>query len=106
MRNKLKLYKKYEEVVTALLSSKTNREACEKVGISEATLYRLLNKEDFVSLLEETRKTLFEQSLKNLASLSKQSVKNLSEIINSKDSKLSLKYNASKFILDKVFEQN
>lgn len=95
---------KQEEIIMALLTSKTKREACQMSGVSEATLYRLLKNPQFVEMLETVRKQIYYNIVFNLSSLSYDSIDSLHNLIVSPSTSAPVKCNASKFVLDTILK--
>ena len=56
------------ELVAALASGSTIREAAQSAGVGERTAYRRLENAEFRSRVQEARKAMFDQSLGTVAS--------------------------------------
>lgn len=98
MIDNLEITKQQEDVIKALVTCKTKRQASQVSGVSEATIYRLLKKPEFVEMLETVRKQVFYNTIFNLASLSADSIDCLYNLIHSSTSRDSIKYKASSFV--------
>ena len=104
MIENLEITKQQEDVIRALVTCKTKRQASQMSGVSEATIYRLLKKPEFVELLETVRKQVFYNTIFNLASLSTDSIDCLYNLIHSSTSRDSIKYKASSFVINKIID--
>ena len=61
-----KLTHKQEQAIAALLSEATVASAAERAAVNEATLYRWLKQEQFVSAYREARRLVMEKSIAQL----------------------------------------
>ena len=61
-----KLTHKQEHAIAALLSEATVASAAERAAVNEATLYRWLKQEQFVSAYREARRLVMEKSIAQL----------------------------------------
>jgi hypothetical protein len=69
-----KLSRKCNAAITALLTQPTLADAAASVGISETTLWRWLQRDDFRLKLRQAQETVFDGALKNLQSLTSEAV--------------------------------
>lgn len=104
MTNNFEITKQQEDVIRALITCKTKRQASQVSGVSEATIYRLLKKPEFVEMLETVRKQVYYNTIFNLSSLSTDSIECLYNLLHSPTSRDSIKYKASSFILNKTID--
>lgn len=102
IESNIEMTKQQEEVLQALLTHKTKREVSRATGVSEATIYRLLKKPEFIEMLETARKQVFYNLVFNLGCLSKDSIECLQDLITSPTSSNSVKCKASSFVIDKI----
>lgn len=70
---------KEDSAIVALLTCSTIREAAEKCGQSESTLYRWLNDEEFNNRYQEAKKRAFEAALGLIQGATSDAVKRLKE---------------------------
>lgn len=98
----IEITQKQEEVIMALLTCKTKREASRATGVSEATIYRLLKNPKFVEMLETVKKQAYYNIVFKLSSLSQDSLECLYDLISSPDTRDSIKCKASSLVIDKV----
>ena len=59
MKDNIEISPQHEQVLQALLTHRTKREASRASGVSESTIYRLLRNPEFVQMLETARKQIF-----------------------------------------------
>lgn len=104
MTDNFEITKQQEDVIRALVTCKTKRQASQVSGVSEATIYRLLKKPEFVEMLETVRKQVYYNTIFNLSSLSTDSIECLYNLLHSPTSRDSIKYKASSFILNKTID--
>ena len=102
MIENIKISSQHEQVLQALLTHRTKREASRASGVSESTIYRLLRNPEFVQMLETARKQIFYNIIFNLGSLSQDSIKCLQDLIISPTSNNAVKCKASSFVIDKI----
>ena len=102
MKDNIEISPQHEQVLQALLTHRTKREASRASGVSESTIYRLLRNPEFVQILETVRKQVFYNIIFNLGSLSQDSIKCLQDLIISPNSNNTVKCKASSFVIDKI----
>lgn len=102
MKDNIEISPQHEQVLQALLTHRTKREASRASGVSESTIYRLLRNPEFVQILETVRKQVFYNIIFNLGSLSQDSIKCLQDLIISPTSNNTVKCKASSFVIDKI----
>ena len=102
MIDNIEISPQHEQVLQALLTHRTKREASRASGVSESTIYRLLRNPEFVQILETVRKQVFYNIIFNLGSLSQDSIKCLQDLIISPTSNNTVKCKASSFVIDKI----
>jgi transposase-like protein len=95
-----KLSRKKEQAVLALLSSPSISEAAKAVGISEATLWRWLQRSDFQHAYREARNRLIEQALARLQQATGEAVATLRRNLTS--GKASVEVRAAQIILEQA----
>ena len=94
-----KLQQKQGQVIYALLTSDSIREASAKVGVSEVTLHRWLKDESFQSEYKAIKKQIVDQAVSSLTSISSLAVTQIHDLLlNSKSDHVKLQ--ACKLILD------
>lgn len=71
---------KQEQILQALLTSSTVREASRSSGIPEATIYKYLKKPEFKRLYKEQKAELINQATGYLQSITAQAVETIKEI--------------------------
>lgn len=100
MEDSGKLTHKEMQVVNAVLTSKTLREASEKAGVSESTLYRYLKKEHIQKALDRKSREAMGSVLRYFVSLGTKALGNIEQLLDSKYERIRLE--ASKYILDMI----
>jgi hypothetical protein len=70
-----KLTRKANAAIAALLSHATLADAAASVGISETTLWRWMQRDDFRRRLRQAQETVFDGALKNLQGSTTEAVK-------------------------------
>lgn len=91
---------KHDAAIVALLSTRTVRGAAKKCGISEATLYRLLQLPDFTTKYRAARRGLVETVTAQLQQDGADAAKALREIVNNKKAPASVRVSAARVILE------
>lgn len=86
-----------DELILALLTSKSNREASKKLGCAEMTISRRTNTPQFKKKFRDYRKKLLENVNSKLVNSSSEAVDVLVELLHSKNELT--RYNASQKIL-------
>lgn len=87
------------ELVGALLSSTTVREAAAAVGVSEATLYRRMRVPEFRALIRESRRRAFGHALSRLQVASESAVRTLEDLMESKEAPAGVRIRAATVVL-------
>ncbi|OQA61638.1 MAG: hypothetical protein BWY41_00040 [Candidatus Atribacteria bacterium ADurb.Bin276] len=77
-----KLNRKMELAIVALLNQPTIIMAAEDAGISETTLWRWLQREDFSKAYREARKQAVNQAIAHIQRISGEAVNTLREVMN------------------------
>jgi len=77
-----KLNRKMETAIVALLNQPTITLAAEDAGISETTLWRWLQREDFTKAYREARKQAVNQAIAHIQRISGEAVNTLREVMN------------------------
>jgi len=77
-----KLNRKMETTIVALLNQPTFTLAAENAGISETTLWRWLQREDFKKAYKEARKQAVNQAIAHIQQISGEAVNTLREVMN------------------------
>jgi hypothetical protein len=77
-----KLNRKMETAIVALLNQPTITLAAEDAGISETTLWRWLQREDFAKTYREARKQAVNQAIAHIQRISGEAVNTLREVMN------------------------
>lgn len=86
-----------EDLAVAILTTKTQNEAAEKVGIHTTTISQRRKDKDFQKVLSEMRLKMFQESTSLLVSASYKAVETLVEML--KDDNSYSRYNAASKIL-------
>lgn len=73
---------KFEGVIVAMLTTSTIQQAAKKANVGEATIRRWLQRPDFASAYQETRRRTFESALSRLQVLSGSAVDTLRRNLN------------------------
>ena len=79
-----KLSRKCNAAIAALLTQPTLADAAASVGISETTLWRWMQRDDFRRKLRQAQETVFDGALKKLQSLTTEAVRCLNRNLNCK----------------------
>lgn len=77
-----KLSRKMETAIVALLNQPTLTLAAEASGISETTLWRWLQREDFAKAYKKARKQAVNQAIAHIQKISGEAVDTLREVMN------------------------
>ncbi len=70
------------ELITALASGSTVRDAAKSAGVAERTVYRRLQDAEFRSHVQEARKVMFERALGAVASAGVSAAQKLKALLN------------------------
>lgn len=88
-----------ERIITALLQSRTMKEASELINVSESTIYRRLNDLDFRDRLNESRTALIETATTKLQAELSGAIDVIIEIMNDSENPPQIRLNASDSII-------
>lgn len=72
----------HEEIISALLSTRSIAEASQKLGIQPRTIYNRMKREDFMRLYAEARKRLLKATTEDLQKMTASAVRVLADIMN------------------------
>ena len=72
----------HEEIISALLSTRSIAEASQKLGIQPRTIYNRMKKDDFKRLYAEARKGLLKATTEDLQKMTASAVRVLADIMN------------------------
>ena len=89
-----------EQIMTLLLSGRTQTQIAEEVGLSVSHICRRINKPDFQSMLTVYRRQVVENTLTELTAHSQKAVRTLAELMNDKNS--FVRFNAASRILSLI----
>lgn len=89
-----------ETVALNLLTSPTMKEAAEKSGISEATLYRLRKNEAFQDVLKAVKDSIFNDAMQKAQSYALESLEVLRTIMNDTAATDSSRVSAARTVLE------
>jgi phosphoenolpyruvate-protein kinase (PTS system EI component) len=95
-----KLGRKQEQVIAALLRSPTISGAAEQSGISEATLFRWLQRPAFEEAYRRARQSAVDQAIAALQQATGQAVATLQEVQRDPDAPASSRVTAAKTVLE------
>ena len=99
-----KLGRKQEQVIAALLRSPTISGAAEQSGISEATLFRWLQRPAFEEAYRRARQSAVDQAIAALQQATGQAVATLQEVQRDTDAPASSRVTAAKTVLEFAFK--
>ena len=71
----------HEEIISALLSTRSIAEASQKLGIQPRTIYNRMKKDDFKRLYAEARKGLLKATTEDLQKMTASAVRVLADIM-------------------------
>jgi len=91
---------KHDAAITALLSTRTVRAAAKKANLSEPTLYRLLQSEDFKTKYRAARRELVENTISQLQRDGQDAATALRQIVKDKKAPSSVRVAAARVILE------
>ena len=91
-----------EEIVTAIITSETNAEAAEKIGLSESQLYQRLKDEELQLLYKERQIEVCARITDNMISHVTQAVKTMIEIMEDQENSPSIRLSAANSLLKQV----
>jgi hypothetical protein len=95
-----KLSRKEELAIAALLSAPTVAEAAHTAGISEPTLWRWLQREDFQAAYRQARQEVVQQAIAHLQQVSGEAVETLHSVMQDADKPASARVTAARAVLD------
>lgn len=81
---------KQEIAIRALLEGKNKREVAKEADISEATLYRWLEDENFRNVCRSIQNEIFQNSLGNICTLSEKAVETLERLLTCGNARIEL----------------
>lgn len=88
-----------ERIISALLQSRTIKEASELANVSESTVYRRMNDLDFRNRLNESRTVMIEYAMTRLQAELAKAIDVIIEIMNSPENPPQVRLNASDSII-------
>lgn len=91
---------KWQEVISALLVTRTRQEAAERASVSIATVYNYLRDPEFIRLYEDEKAKLLNGTTDQLQKSVTEAVNVLWDILRDPDAKTAEKIAASKTILE------
>src|SRR5689334_10310530 len=94
--------KNHEKILTALLSTSTIAEAAKKANLSEATIYRALNDEEFQKEYRKARRVLVESSIGQIQGATAEAVETLRKNLNCANPAVEVR--AAQIILDTAYK--
>lgn len=95
-----------EQIVAALLSSTTNNEAAEKLGIAERTLYDRMRSLSFKELYEEAKDRIVDDALDKAQRALSRSIDTMVELMENRDIPAQTRLNAAVAIRQTVTKLN
>lgn len=84
-----------EKIVAALLSCSTNKQAADKLGISEVTLYNRMKADSFKKKLQEAKDRIFEKTTSTMTVAFQDSTSFLLSVVHDKNAPLYSRINAA-----------
>jgi hypothetical protein len=95
---------KHYEVIQALLSEPTIKDACKRLGVSRATLFNYTKKPEVKELLRKVTSDAYNTLSNELAMLHGKHLDRIHKMALSDDTPLRLKFDCSKFICTHALE--
>ncbi|MCL2071597.1 MAG: phBC6A51 family helix-turn-helix protein [Oscillospiraceae bacterium] len=95
---------KQSQAVSALISCPTVKQAAAECGISERTIYRWLEKPDFVAALDKARQQVSKRITKAVISRAERAAKVLDEVMSDVEMPPPSRVSAAKCLLDTAFK--
>lgn len=92
-------------IINGLLANTTIRATSQAIGISESTIYRYLNDEDFKMEYEQRRREMLVDNCHTLQANMGKAIEELVEIINSKTTAPQIRLNAIDTLLRHTYKQ-
>ena len=89
-----------EQLIIALMTSRTHREAAEKIGINERTVKRYLQRADFIALYTAEKAKLLETANTQIQAALNPSIKALRDIVENKKAGPAVRVQAARTILE------
>jgi DNA-binding MurR/RpiR family transcriptional regulator len=95
-----KLSRKEEQAIAALLSAPTLAEAAHTAGVSEPTLWRWLQREEFQTAYRQARQVVVQQAIARLQHVAGTAVETLYSVMQDADKPASARVSAARAVLD------
>ena len=95
-----KLSRKQEQAIVALIAQPTIPAAAAVAGVSDATLWRWLQRPDFIRAYREARRQVVEQALGEVQAATTDAVRTLREVMTDPVSPASSRVAAARAVLD------
>ena len=95
-----KLNQKMEQVIASLLVEPTVQAAVKVAGISEATLWRWMQLQEFQDVYRQAKRQVVSHAITQLQQATSEAVRVLRDIMTNPDSKDSARVTAAKTVLD------
>lgn len=96
---------KQEIAIVALVSGKTRAKAAKLAGVTETTLYKWLSEPKFAGRLQETRRTVYQDSLESLKDAATDAVQTLRLVCNDGEATPAARVSAASAILSQCHKQ-
>lgn len=98
-----KITRKMESAIASLLTAPTIAEAAHAVGVSEQTLWRWLQQDEFNDRYREAKRMAVAQAVARLQQATTQAVSTLEDVMSSDESPTSSRVAAAKTVLEMAF---
>ena len=92
--------RKKEQAIVALLSQSSMADAAQVAGVSETTLWRWLQEEEFCQSYREAKRRVVDQAVSRLQQLTGQAVNTLGRVMASPLGRASTQVTAARVVLD------
>ncbi|MEK5176939.1 phBC6A51 family helix-turn-helix protein [Heyndrickxia sp. FSL W8-0496] len=102
--NLQKITPKQEKAILSLLTEPTIRQAAEKSGVGETTLYRWMQEEEFDKAFKDARAKALNQTISQLQSTSNNAVRTLKNVMEDEKAPASSRVTAAKTVLEMAFK--
>lgn len=102
--NLQKITPKQEKAILFLLTEPTIRQAAEKSGVGETTLYRWMQEEEFDKAFKDARAKALNQTISQLQSTSNNAVRTLKNVMEDEKAPASSRVTAAKTVLEMAFK--
>lgn len=89
-----------EEIIAALIVSRTTAEAAEKVGISRRTLYERMTDNDFREEYAEAKNDILRQAVLQFNSMITEAIDTLADIMEDKSVNAAVRLQAAQFLIN------